>query len=319
MAGEDILVGIDGSPESNAALAWAAGEAHARGAGLHLLCAVELPPGRGAGWANDDAETAAQQSAEVLLLRARAGARELVPEVDLRVSAVVGPVVRTLLEEASRSALVVVGSRGAGALSRLLLGSVSYRLAAHAACPVVLVRHSPAGPLPRTGARPVERVVVGVGAGPGDAEVIGFALAAAQRHNVPLVAVRAWEFPDSPVPYGPDDITGDYGERRRRFERSQLNAIVAPLRARHPGVPVLVRVKSGDPAAVLTRLCQPSDLLVVGHRHSGRFFPPSLGAVSAPVAHHAICPLAVVGYAVGAAAPSTADRRVPATVAAQQA
>lgn len=302
----DILVAIDGSPESTAALTWASQEAQVSARALRLVHVVEYLPGYGYFWASTvGATTALQDSGERILADARAFVRELSPTVPVRTSAMTGSVVQTLLAECESSSLAVVGSRGAGAFSRLLLGSVSHRLATHASCPVVIVDEPVGSAAGRSGGRAVERVVVGVGGAHDTTALVDFAFTEAERHGVPLVAIRTWEPPDSPIALRtPDDPEAAYVADRDEYERNQLLQAIASARAAHPRVRVTVRVRIGGVAARLTRSCHPHDLLVIGHRHSGRFYPPALGAVSSALAHHARCPLAIV--------PLDAPARIPA-------
>jgi nucleotide-binding universal stress UspA family protein len=302
----DILVAIDGSPESIAALTWASQEAQVSARALRLVHVVDYLPGYGYFWASTvGATTALQDSGERILADARAYLRELAPTLPVRANTIVGAVVQTLLAECDQASLAVVGSRGAGAFSRLLLGSVSHRLATHASCPVVIVDEPAGSAAGRPGAAVVERVVVGVGGAYDTTAPVDFAFTEAERHGVPLVAIRTWDPPDSPIAFRrPDDPEAAYATNRDDYERAQLLQAIASARAAHPRVRVTVRVRIGGVAARLTRACHPNDLLVIGHRHSGRFYPPTLGAVSSAVTHHARCPLAIV--------PIDAPARIPA-------
>ncbi len=306
----DILVAIDGSPESTAALVWATHEAQTSARGLRLVHVVEYLPGYGYFWASTvGANSALRDAGEPILAGARALIRELAPTVPVESGAITGSVVRTLLAECERASLAVVGTRGAGALSRLLLGSVSHRLAAHAPCPVVLVGEPTVSGTTHNGTSPIDRIVVGVGGHVDGHAVLEFAFQEAERHNVPVVAIRTWEPPHSPIPFGHDAPSADYNAEREHYERAHLLDALARVKSSHPRVQVSSRVRTGDPAVRLTRACKPGDLLVIGHRHSGRFYPPELGPVASSVAHHARCPLAVVPIETAARVPAK-DRLV---------
>lgn len=135
-----IVVGVDGSENAAAALAWAVDEAPRRGAEVEVvLCWQE--PYIGGGFVPP-------VPIDIELLEKTYGAQldEIVDAADT--SALEQPVIRTLVrapaahELVQRSAaaeLLVVGSRGHGGFMGLLLGSVSFHVAAHAACPVVVV------------------------------------------------------------------------------------------------------------------------------------------------------------------------------------
>ena len=141
-----ITVGVDGTPSSDPALLFAAEQADRWGVPLRIVCAWMVMARSGwefATWRADDDEVVADELAE----SARKSAVEAVERVranwpDLVVDSSTPEVSAALgLEEASRrSGLLVVGSRGAGAIGRLFLGSVSHAVLHHSACPVAVVR-----------------------------------------------------------------------------------------------------------------------------------------------------------------------------------
>jgi nucleotide-binding universal stress UspA family protein len=146
MAGR-IVVGIDGSEESAAALRWAVEEAKLRDARVEAVHAWNYIP----------MTTAADsglvpmswtEGAEMVDATRDAASRAATQEVedvlgaghDVRISLVQGDASEALLETAKGADLLVVGNRGRGAIKELLLGSTSGRIADHAPCPVVIVR-----------------------------------------------------------------------------------------------------------------------------------------------------------------------------------
>jgi nucleotide-binding universal stress UspA family protein len=134
-AGSGVVVGVDGSTGSAAALAFAFEEAAARGTGLVAVYAWAVTERR------DAAE--AQHEADRMLAEAMAGWQEKYPEVTVVRRAVpsASPLA-TLIEEGAHAQLVVVGPRGRGGFASLLLGSVSDGLVRHAHRPVAVV-HDP--------------------------------------------------------------------------------------------------------------------------------------------------------------------------------
>jgi nucleotide-binding universal stress UspA family protein len=143
-----IVVGVDGSETSRHALRWAAEEARSHGSQLHVVHAWEVrapavPVGVGAG--RRAAQTEGQHD-EASKLVADVVREELgeAPPGDVRTSIGRGAAAGVLLDAARDADLLVVGSRGIGGFRGLLLGSVSSKMAAHAPCPVVIVR--PAAP-----------------------------------------------------------------------------------------------------------------------------------------------------------------------------
>jgi nucleotide-binding universal stress UspA family protein len=134
-----IVVGLDGSDASTRALECASRQALLTGASLEVVIAWEYPASFG--WsppfpddydpAGDAKRAAEQEIAEVLgAERAR----------DVTVSVVEGNAALELIRAAEGATMLVVGSRGHGGFTGLLLGSVSSHCAAHAPCPVLVVR-----------------------------------------------------------------------------------------------------------------------------------------------------------------------------------
>ncbi len=153
--GERVVVGVDSSEGSQAALHWAVSEARLRGAGIHLVMAWQQPQYYGAGNGmvlgmdpSGGTGTILADAAETELARlgteAGAGARAAITW-----EAVEGHPAEVLVRASEDAAMVVVGSRGHGGFVGALLGSVSQHVVAHARCPVVVIpdarRHRPEG------------------------------------------------------------------------------------------------------------------------------------------------------------------------------
>lgn len=138
-----VVVGIDGSEAAADALLAAIGEARLRGTSVVAVHVWDVPVGDFLdGYApTGDAIAACAESARELVENAVAGIEGV--ETVLRESHAVG---ETLVEEAAErdAALLVVGSRGLGAVRGLVLGSVSGYCSRHARCPVLVVHHAPA-------------------------------------------------------------------------------------------------------------------------------------------------------------------------------
>lgn len=132
-----IVVGVDGSTSSYAALDWALEEARLRSGQVHIVSAWHYPViGDAAGRAPDrDAfgDHARQAHAEAVRHAADAG-------VDVTGEVTVGHPAEVLLGAAAGADLLVVGSRGHGGFANMLLGSVSTQAVHHAECPVLVVR-----------------------------------------------------------------------------------------------------------------------------------------------------------------------------------
>jgi nucleotide-binding universal stress UspA family protein len=138
-----IVVGVDGSASSNAALRWALYEARLRGVQLEAVHAFALPEVSTTSQAMHLIETdfAPYRAAGAEIVdKALSEAGAAAEPVELERSVVEGPPAAALLDAVREGDLLVVGSRGRGGFAGLLLGSVSEQCAHHAPCPVVIVR-----------------------------------------------------------------------------------------------------------------------------------------------------------------------------------
>jgi nucleotide-binding universal stress UspA family protein len=140
--GGRIVVGVDGSESSRAALAWAVREAALTGATVDAVHAwqVPVPYGYGYGYAMILPVPDLEQAAGQVLDKAVAEVADLAPGVEIRTVIVEGNPARALLDAAKDADLLVVGSRGHGGFAEALLGSVSQHCVHHADCPVVVIR-----------------------------------------------------------------------------------------------------------------------------------------------------------------------------------
>ncbi len=138
-----IVVGVDGSLSSQAALQWAADQAALTEAGVEAVIAWEYPAlAAGFGWAPTAMITASQYREYAEKVVADAISKVAGPGAGVPFSTRVGEgnAAQVLLDEAAEAELLVVGSRGHGTFAGAVLGSVSQRVAHHAPCPVVVVR-----------------------------------------------------------------------------------------------------------------------------------------------------------------------------------
>jgi nucleotide-binding universal stress UspA family protein len=152
-----IVVGVDGSESSAAALAWAIDEAERRGASVEAVCAwvyaIDSPPYLVGGGSVHDHLVAEAEATVTRVVSAALAAR---PDTTVAVTCetMPGPPALALLRRSHDAELLVVGSRGRGGFSSLLLGSVSQQVATHATCPVVVVRKGRPAPLDAEGSVP---------------------------------------------------------------------------------------------------------------------------------------------------------------------
>ena len=138
-----IVVGVDGSDGARSALEWALAEARRRGDSVDVVYAWRAPaqmlpgPYVAPGAASDDTVDRARAEAEHLLDHELQAVHT--DGVTVERITPTGPAARSLLDVARGADLLVVGTRGRGGFTGLLLGSVSQQVSHHAPCPVVIV------------------------------------------------------------------------------------------------------------------------------------------------------------------------------------
>jgi nucleotide-binding universal stress UspA family protein len=148
-----VVVGVDGSDESAAALRWAARQADLTGASLVAVISWQIPAlAYGSFVSVAPEQFSFDGAAEEVLAKAVAPVIAEHPGLEVTTRVVQGPPALVLLHAAEDAELLVIGSRGHGAFTGMLLGSVSEHCVAHATCPVVVVRHDPGRPVAGAGA-----------------------------------------------------------------------------------------------------------------------------------------------------------------------
>lgn len=141
-----VVVGVDGSPDSQIAAEWAAAYANRNGSTLELVSVWQTPSYYGFPMVVPDFDPGA--GAQTILQRT-ASSLDL-PEDRIRTTRFEGVAAHVLVELSKHADLLVVGSRGLGGFTGLLLGSVGAHCVHHAHCPVVVVKPSMAHPMPQT-------------------------------------------------------------------------------------------------------------------------------------------------------------------------
>jgi nucleotide-binding universal stress UspA family protein len=135
-----VIVGVDGSPHSDRALSWACRRAENCGDTVRAVCAWSLDVS-GEDWTpQPGVKPEGQRYAEQILREAVERVRSDLPAAKVETAVVEGHPGRVLVDMSADADLLVVGSRGRGEVSGLLLGSVSQHSVHRAHCPVTVVR-----------------------------------------------------------------------------------------------------------------------------------------------------------------------------------
>ena len=275
---EVILVGVDGSTESLAAVKWAADRGARTGARIHCLCTYALASYSAAaldgGYAVLDDE-ALKAGAEQVVEEAKALARER-GATHVSGSTEPGDPAGVLIDFSAEVDMIVVGSRGGGGFADRLLGTVSSALPAHSKCPVVVVpRHTSGKKF-----TPVERIVVGVDGTDQPSCALKRAISEAHLWDARVTAVSA-----VPIAVGPSVMTWtptgvDHSALLAQVREGMDAAIKAAL--------------DGSAASLLIEFSTAVDLVVVGTRGRGGLAGVLLGSTSQTVLGHSTCPVMIV-------------------------
>ncbi|MEW1736048.1 universal stress protein [Nocardia beijingensis] len=262
-----VVVGVDGSAASLAAVRWAAATAARREAPLHLVHAIGVPahglPVIGSMLFDISAY---RKTGESALDEGRRIVREsdgLPAQIKVQTFLDLSSPVAALAARSAAAQLIVIGARGMDPLERVLFGSVGVGLIKHADCPVAVVPAA-AATMPPTSHVPV---LVGVDGSPCSARAVGLALDEAARRKVGLVAVTTWS-----------DRNGEPTALRRA--EVLLEQSVASFASEYPDVCVDRVVIEGRPAQRLLDASRHAQLVVLGSRGRGEVAGATLGSVS---------------------------------------
>lgn len=136
-----VVVGVDGSETSLAAIEFAAAEAERSGEPLHAVLAWDLPAGWGVEYMpTDEMINGIAEDEEVVLSESLAGLSDRFPDLEIRREVVRGYPAWALIDAAASARLIVVGNRGRRGLPRVLLGSISHDVLVNITTPTVVVR-----------------------------------------------------------------------------------------------------------------------------------------------------------------------------------
>lgn len=293
MPKQDIIVcAVDGSDASKTAAKWAANTAVKRGIPLRLVSSYSMPQFLYAEGMVPPQELYEDLEAETLekIEEAKKVAVDFVPDVDVSHQIEEGSPIDMLLDLSEQCTMIVMGSRGLGGLSGMVMGSVSAAVVSHASCPVVVVREdnhvteeTKYGP-----------VVVGVDGSGVSQKAIENAFKEADARGAELIAVHTWM--DMQVQASLAGLSA--AQQQWQVVEEEQNALLghrlAGWQERFPDVKVTKVVTLDRPVRALADASEGAQLLVVGSHGRGGFKGMLLGSTSRALLQAAPCPMMVV-------------------------
>ncbi|RSM57195.1 universal stress protein [Amycolatopsis sp. WAC 01376] len=286
-----VVVGIDGSGSARHAAVWAAGEAARRRLRLRLVHIYGIPQVRMPAVlpSTDAIRTSFEARGKEWLAEAHDAVSGRYPDLVVETAAREWSPVAALIQESLTATMIVLGSRGLGGFTGLLIGSTAVALAQHGHCPIVVARGKrPDDVPPETGP-----VVVGTDGSAASEVALAFAFDEAMLRGAGLTVVRAWNeifdhesMRSHPLAIRPAEIEA--------AERKAVEEQLAPWQEKFPEVPLTIEVVRDRPVRALLGFGEQARLLVVGCRGRGGFEGMVLGSTSQALVAHSNCPVAVV-------------------------
>lgn len=275
-----VVVGVDGSESSLAAVRLAAREAALRDRPLRVVHAFD--------WDQYDltaTDGGLRRLAEQLTEEAMVLATETAPGLQTSVAVVEGSLIAALLHESRTAALIVLGDGGLASYTCLPIDTPAVQVAARAGCCVLIGRHVPEV---NHGPEVNGPILVGVDGSAGSERALGFGFDAAASRGVQLVVVQVCDTRAA---------TGAGVDLDARLAET-----MAPWQEKYPGVAARHRALRGEPAAVLLDESAAADFVVVARR--GETPSRGVGSVCQAVLHRSPRPAVIVPGASGAQAAS---------------
>ena len=285
--GYGVIVGVDGSAASDAAVVWGAHDAALRGVPLTLMHVTNPAAPTWAqaplmerlkGWQQEEGRNTLAKACKIAQ-----DTGTHVERIEINAELLTSATVPTLIDRSRDADLIAVGTDGRGALERGLLGSVSSGLVRHAHCPVAVIREESAA-LPQPSQGPV---LVGIDGSPSSTLAIKTAFEEASHRRVDLVALHAWSDRELIELPGIDWSEVEAEEQRLTSE------VLAGWQERYPDVTVTAQLVCDRPARALVDASRSAQLVVVGSRGRNLLTRTVLGSVSNAVVQSAGAPVIV--------------------------
>ncbi len=275
---KELVVGVDGSDASLLALRWSVAVAERAGVPVRVVEAWSYPrlsviSGAGDLAGPEEMDRRTVQDLQALIAKECGNVPDYVRPQPLR-----GPAAGALLQTVTPTSVLVLGSRGLGGFTGLLLGSVSRECAAHAPCPVVIVRGEEPTLAPGT------LILVGKDGTPGAAAALEWAVNLGKMTGAEVATLFAWK-------PAPSEVRPRLAERLQSSARAAVEAWTEEV-----GNDVRAIEVEGDPRDRLVEVAETrkARLLVVGRGETGGVRRRPIGAVASAVLEQSTTPVAIV-------------------------
>ncbi len=286
-----VVVGVDGSDPSIAALRWAAYEARRRNAVVLAVSCYSVPvygSPDGAVYPSHEDLDMHKAGADAVIARAMELVAEIDPDVVVDGLTTMSPAGIAIAESARDGDEIVVGATGHSGFMDGVLGSVAMNVAHRSHVPVVVVPPKPVAEIGPT----MRKIVVGVDGSPGSLQALEWAYGQALLSGAELTAVHGWIYPY------PGQRTS-VSEPRTQMQLDAMEELKASLESLGPrlssgSIHVHAKLLELSPAEALLDEGKDADLIVVGSRGRGALRSALLGSVSRTIVHHAACPVAII-------------------------
>lgn len=278
-----VVVGVDGSEQSDKAVRYAVAEARRRGVGMLLVHAVHETAPMAAMLPLYSVE-AFTEVGRRLVDDAKALVHDVDPGMEVGTSVKGGGRVGILVDAGEHASAIVLGHRSRSLAGRVLTSSTTTGVAARAHCPVISVPDGWAE------GGDVGRVVVGVDESHAAHDALDVAFREARRRNATLVALHAWKLPIAydDIGYATETVDDWMGTASEEMDKT-----LAPFRDAYPEVTVEVDLQHEFAGPALLEATGNADVMVVGRRGHGAPWGIYLGSLARLLIREGRCPVEI--------------------------